>query len=169
SAFIRRRIRKREQCSLKSLRSRPDFYWRVFFYSYQTIKSIRHLIASYSMITEKINYFYYDILLAGLLREKLYDSINAALAAPLSLVEMAVDHIIEDQMEEMFLHFIYDLIVLNGRRFFALNPELRPRTRDPRELVKSFRQLLEVNKAKFHRRRLKHYGSISCRTRVRII
>ena len=82
---------------------------------------------------------------------------------------MAVDHVIEDRMEEYFLRFIYDIMVLNGRKFFKLNPDLKPKSAKPKELVESFRRLLKVSSAKFHRKKLKRFDTISCRTRVRVI
>lgn len=170
SAFLAAKIAKKQECSLQSFSQRPDFEWRLFFYSYQILKSIRHLIGSYSIITDKLVYFYYDVLLAGLLRNQIYDSVNAMLASPVSLLEMAIDHIIEDKTEEYFLRFIYELVVVNGRRFFTLNPELRPKTFcDPRELVTSLQNMLKAKSAKFHKKRLEHNGLISCRTRIKII
>ena len=169
SAFLAAKIAKKQECSPQSFTSRPDFGWRLFFYSYQITKSARHLIGSYSIITDKLAYFYYDVLLAGLLRDQVYDSVNAMLASPVSLLEMAVDHIIEDKTEEYFLRFFYELVVVNGRRFFTLNPELRPVSRSPRNLLKSLNNLLKVKSAKFHKRRLKHFGLISSKTRIKII
>lgn len=170
SAFLAAKIAKKQECSLQSFTQRPDFAWRLFFYSYQVLKSVRHLIGSYSIITDKLAYFYYDVLLAGLLRNQLYDSVNAMLASPVSLLEMAIDHIIEDVTEEYFLRFIYELVVVNGQRFFSLNPELRPKTScDPRELVASWQNMLKAKSAKFHKKRLDHFGLISARTRIKII
>lgn len=170
SAFLAAKIAKKQEYSLKSFTQRPDFQWRFFFYSYQILKSIRHLFGSYSIITDKLTYFYYDVLLAGLLRNQIYDSVNAMLASPVSLLEMAIDHIIEDKTEEYFLKFIYELVVVNRQKFFSLNPELRPKTScDPRELFTSCRNMLKVKSAKFHKKRLENFGLISCKTRIKII
>lgn len=150
--------------------------WRLLFYSLQVLELVRLLVASYAFHTGWQQYFQLDIFLAAASQIRLFDHIMALLTVPMSLYLFYLDYLVYFRLGKEVLQMAIQLVVLNSRQFFQLNPKLRMASFDCVKPAKSTRvrcrQLVGVwnvcRKVKFHCK-LTQFPILRPRDRVRIL